>query len=342
MSLILICIAGFIAFSLSALCGGGAGLMLMPLLGFYVPAGQVPAALSIGTFTSSLSRLMVFFRQVNWAVVKVFVPSALPFVFFGAFLLKYVNPNYLELFMGLYLMGNMVFLFRRTASPAEYAGHHLLRLMVVGALAGFLSGLTGAVGLLFNRFYLNYGLKKDEIIATRAANELLLHLVKLVFYALFGLLNAEIWLIGLSIALSGILSSLFMKNLLHMLSESLFRKIGYASMVLSGFVLLIQSGKSVLQSNEGKLSSVLSRDGIEAKLQWQKANYTLEFSYDEGFVFEQVIPFTALSPEDQHYIKGLQADADEIVVEKVFEFGSSSYEAYFFKDHRFQRQIEFE
>jgi uncharacterized membrane protein YfcA len=41
-------------------------------------------------------------------------------------------------------------------------------LALIGFSAGFISGITGAVGLLFNRFYLKFGLKK-EIVATRAA-----------------------------------------------------------------------------------------------------------------------------------------------------------------------------
>lgn len=48
------------------------------------------------------------------------------------------------------------------------------KLSSIGFLAGFLSGLTGAVGLVFNKFYSHYGLSRDQVIATRAANELLL------------------------------------------------------------------------------------------------------------------------------------------------------------------------
>jgi uncharacterized membrane protein YfcA len=33
-------------------------------------------------------------------------------------------------------------------------------LAIIGFLAGFVSGITGAVGLLFNRFYLKFGLKR--------------------------------------------------------------------------------------------------------------------------------------------------------------------------------------
>lgn len=78
--LIIMLLVSFLAFSISAICGGGAGLMLLPILGKLLPIGQVPAALSIGTFTSSASRLLIFRKNVCWDVVKYFVPSALPAV----------------------------------------------------------------------------------------------------------------------------------------------------------------------------------------------------------------------------------------------------------------------
>ena len=54
-TLIIIFIVSFLAFSISAISGGGAGLMLIPILGQLLLVSQVPAALSIGTFTSSAS-----------------------------------------------------------------------------------------------------------------------------------------------------------------------------------------------------------------------------------------------------------------------------------------------
>ncbi|MEL4403043.1 hypothetical protein AAEJ42_22690, partial [Shewanella algae] len=80
-------------------------------------------------------------------------------------------------------------------------------LAVVGFFAGFISGITGAIGLLFNRFYLRYGLTKEEIVATRAANEIFLHTIKLIIYIILGLYSGNaIWL-GVAIAVASIVSS---------------------------------------------------------------------------------------------------------------------------------------
>lgn len=91
MILLIIFLCSTLAFALSAICGGGASMMLIPVLGRYLSFRQVPAALSIGTFTSSATRLWVFRKYINWKIVAYFVPPALPAVWLGAWLLKFVR-----------------------------------------------------------------------------------------------------------------------------------------------------------------------------------------------------------------------------------------------------------
>jgi uncharacterized membrane protein YfcA len=341
-TLIIIFIVSFLAFSISAICGGGAGLMLIPILGQLLPISQVPAALSIGTFTSSASRLLIFRKNICWPIVKYFVPFALPAVWLGAWLLKFVNPVYLEIAMGLFLISNLSFLFKKPKELNDTEKPKNFILALIGFSAGFLSGLTGAVGLLFNRFYLRYGLTKEEIVATRAANEIILHLVKIVLYFLFGLITMKVIYIGIVVAISAILSSWIMKWVLPKLSETSFKKIGYFAMVISGFVMLSQSGSDLLTANNGTVDIYFKNKGLESKLKWQNANYALEFTYDEGFEFEQVIPITELKDEQQKFVESKKQNADKIIIEAVYEIGSKSYEAYYFNNNKLINKIDFE
>jgi len=338
--LVIVFICSYVAFSLSAICGGGAGLMLIPVLGRILPVSQIPAAISIGTFVSSISRTILFFNKIRWDIVTWFVPAALPAVWLGAYLLKFVNPIYLEIAMGLFLTSNLFVLLKKKEKiqPTEKSG---IKLITVGFLAGFLSGLTGAVGLIFNKFYLQYGLTKEEIIATRAANELLLHLVKIILYYLFGLLSLKVLAIGFTVAFSALLSTWTMKWILPKLSELLFRKIGYAAMVFSGVLMLSQSGTKILTDNKGTLSFHPIAEGLETKLQWQQSNFSLEFEYDEGFEFEQTVPINELTASEQHFVYSQQESSDNIVVEKVYGFGKQSYEAYYFKNRKLDHKIDF-
>ena len=102
-------ILALLAFGISSLTGGGAGLMFIPVLGHMLPTAQVPAVLSVGSTISSASRMAVFFQHVDWRIVRWFVPTAIPAVWLGAWLLSRVNPLYLEFVLGLFLWPNCRF-----------------------------------------------------------------------------------------------------------------------------------------------------------------------------------------------------------------------------------------
>jgi len=334
-------LVSFLAFSLSAVCGGGASLILIPLLGNQILVSRVPAALSIGTLTGSTSRILAFSTSIRWEIVRWFVPAAIPAVWLGAWSLKFINPVYLGIILGIFLISNIPFVFRKEKQLHLVSRPKNVTLFMIGFLAGFFSGLTGAVGLLFNKFYLRYQLSKEEIVATRAANEVILHLIKIVLYSLFGLITSNVIFLGLVVAASAICSTITMKFILPRISEIFFKRLGYLAMVISGFVMLEQSGGNLLKQNSGYIVSKPVSNGLETKLKWQNSNFALEFTYDEGFELEQVIPFSELSKAQQALVDLKKADATRIVIEVVYSIGETSYEAYYYKDNNFLSKIEF-
>ncbi|UHG94753.1 sulfite exporter TauE/SafE family protein [Spirosoma oryzicola] len=328
---------GLLAFSLSAVCGGGAGLLLLPILGSLLPGAQVPAALSIGTVSSSISRIVAFWSRIRWDVVVWFVPPALPAVWLGAQLLTSINPLYLELLMGLFLMANLPLIFRSSKELDEINPLPKGYLALIGLSAGFVSGLTGAVGLLFNRFYLRYGMTKEEIVATRAANEVMLHLVKLILYASFGLLTGQALTLGAVIAVAAMLSSWGMKWVLPRLSENFFRRVGYTAMVVSGLSLFTEAAGQVVTKSSVAIDYSPLAHGMTTQLQWRNKLFSLEFEYDEGFEFEHTIPFQELPYDKQVEVTKLGQGGDHVVVEEVFEIGQHSYEAYVYRKGKLEK-----
>src|SRR6185437_10082051 len=291
---------------------------------------------------SSFSRILAFKKSIRWEIVKWFVPAAIPAVWLGAWLLKFLTPIYLELAMGLFLISNVQVLLKK---PKEL---HLVKrprnyvLVIIGFLAGFLSGLTGAVGLLFNKFYLRYELSKEEIVATRAANEIIMHLIKIILYTMLGLITVKVIWVGVVVAISALLSTWTMKSMLPKLSEFLFKKIGYGAMVLSGIVILMESGQGIMQANQANISTNEISKGLETKLQWQNANLSLELTFDEGFEVEQVIPFNELPEEEQRKVKARYKEADKTIIEAVYSFKGKTYEAYYFKNGQLINEVDFD
>lgn len=340
LEIIVLFLATIIAFWISALCGGGASLILVPVLNWLLPTSVVPFSLSVGTFASSASRIVLFKKHIRWQVFFWFVPFSIPAVVIGALIIKYLNPLYLELLVGLFLIANIPELFRKKKLiEAEEKPYPNFILAIVGFFAGFISGVTGAIGLLFNRFYLRYGLSKEEIIATRAANEIFLHTIKLILYIALGLYsNAAIGL-GVAVALASIVSSYSVKFILPYLSEFVFRRIGYGAMVLSGIFLLVDTSSNIVKQD--KISFSINQYD-ERTINWRNSNFVLEFAIDDGLEIERPINFEELPENLKVEYNTLKTTYDKILIEKVFKIASkSSYEFYCFKDSKLTK-IEFE
>ncbi|MBL7932854.1 MAG: sulfite exporter TauE/SafE family protein [Bacteroidia bacterium] len=333
-------IAAVLAFWISAICGGGASLILVPLLNWVLPGSVVPFSLTLGTFTSSASRILVFKKHIRWQVFFWFVPFSIPAVILGAWIMKDVNPLYLELIVGLFLLANIPELLRKKPEDkTEQKPYPKFVLAILGFFAGFISGITGAIGLLFNRFYLKYGLTKEEIVATRAANEIFLHAIKLVVYLLLGLYSSEaIWL-GVAIALAAVVSSYSIKFILPFFTERAFRKIGYGAMVISGAFLLIGTTNSIIKKDKIYFSK---NQYQENTINWRNSNFVLEFAIDEGLEIERPIYDEELPEHLKQEYNKLKPAYDTILLEKVFKLSSErSYEFYCFKDKKLTK-LEYE
>ncbi|MEC5395062.1 sulfite exporter TauE/SafE family protein [Bergeyella sp. RCAD1439] len=323
-----------VAFWISAICGGGASLVLIPILNLLLPASVVPFSLTIATFTSSASRIAVFKEHIQWNIFFWFVPFSIPAVLLGAYLIKYVNPIYLQLVVALFLIANIPQLFASKKKQAtEEKPYPKAVLGAVGFLAGLVSGVTGAIGLLFNRFYLKYGLSKEEIVATRAANEICLHFIKLVVYILLGLYSDAAIGLGIAIALASVVSSYSVKFILPYLSEFIFRKIGYGAMVASGVVLLVNTSDKIIKQDQIAVHTKRFGPKSETTISWRDSDFVLEYALDSGLELERPITPKELPPALFLKYKALSAHYDEIALEKVFKFEKKhSFEFYCYKN----------
>lgn len=334
-NIFLLFIGAILAFWISAICGGGASLILIPILNLIIPTSLVPFSLTVGTFTSSASRIVAFRKSVHWKIFFWFVPFSIPAVLLGAYLIKYINPIYLQLIVAVLLVSNVpqLFLNKKEQDKEEKPSPKYV-LAIIGFLAGFVSGITGAIGLLFNRFYLKYGLTKEEIIATRAANEIILHLIKLIIYIILGLYSKNALLLGITIAVASVVSAYTVKYILPFMSDFLFRKIGYGAMVISGVVLLISSSEKIINQDKVQLYTVAKGDKNETTLKWRNSDLVLEYALDDGLEIERPINPSELPENLVQKYNQLLPKYDVIHLEKVFKIGEEGYEFYCIKDKK--------
>lgn len=314
----LVFIASVLAFVISSVAGGGAGLVLVPLLRLILPVASIPGALSIGTAASSLSRIWLFRSHIRWDVVRRFVPTALPGAAVGAWLLTRFDAVYVEFLLGCFLLLNLPALFRRTPASGTDTPLPLARLPLLGSIAGLLSGFTGAVGVVFNRAYYRMGLTKDEIVATRATNEVLLHLLKIGLYAAFGLLPRSALIAGMLVATAAVLASLASRRVLSLIRESVFRRAGLVAMVASGVAMFSLSGSQIMTVHRAWVAYVAPGDEREIQLYWAGVRRAAIEREENGvLVVERVVTLGAVPPAVRAVIPTIAKPGEIVMIEEV-------------------------
>lgn len=285
---LLVFLAAFLAFTISALCGGGAGLALMPLLALVVTINNVPAALAIGTASSAATRAVLFRRDIRWDLVRWFLPAAVPSTILGVWLLSIAQPIWLEFLLGLFLTANLTMLFRKQKRRVPKMPGRVV-IFAIGGVAGLISGFTGAVGVVFNGFYLRSGLSKAELVATRGANEVLLHVLKIGLYAFFGLLGADALRAGIVIATAAVLASLAARSVLHLLSEPLFRRVNYAVMGVAGIAMMASAGSVLAARYDVAWGGKLDAGIVEARISMGQRALSFEWKSGGGPEIERTV-----------------------------------------------------
>ncbi|MGY6559809.1 MAG: sulfite exporter TauE/SafE family protein [Nitritalea sp.] len=234
--LLFVLLGAFVVFILSTLTGGGASLLLMPLVAVVVGVKAVAPVMAISIGMSSTSKVLFFWRDIDWKLFAWLFPSTIIGSILGASLFASLSADFLQVLIGLLLIST-VFQFNQKEKKPRFqikAWHFA----PMGLVVSFLSGLIGGVGPLMNSAYLNYGISKESLLGTRSANAIVLHITKIISYAYFGYVTGEVITYGLMIGVSSILAVYVGKKILARMSDLFFRKIVVASMVLSGVLML--------------------------------------------------------------------------------------------------------
>lgn len=236
MQIILVLIGAFIIFILSTLTGGGASLLLMPLVALVVGVKAVAPVMAISIGMSSTSKVFFFWKYIDWKLFVWLFPSTIIGSLIGARMFAFLSADFLQILIGLLLVST-VFQYNRTEKRSGFkvkAWHFA----PMGLIVAFLSGLIGGVGPLMNSAYLNYGISKESLLGTRSANAIILHLTKILSYAYYGYVTGEVLKFGILIGVSSMIAVYFGKLILAKISELFFRKIVVISMVVSGVLML--------------------------------------------------------------------------------------------------------
>lgn len=235
--LALLVFVGTITFSLSTMAGGGGAIMLVPFLNATIGANHTAPVLNLGTFLGRPARLLIFWKHIHWEVCWYYVPSALVGAWIGSWLFSQFRVEWLQILAGLFLIST-IFQYRFGKRDKSFP-MKLEYFIPLGFLISIFGTIIGALGPILNPFYLNLGLDKEDLIATKAANSFFLGIAQIGSYAFFGLLKEEYWIYGIALGIGATFGNIIGKRFLSRMKSITFRRLLIALMVVSGILLIV-------------------------------------------------------------------------------------------------------
>lgn len=224
---------------MSGVAGFGGGVIIFPVLVWvYGPEVAVPVV-ALFQLIGTATRFWLTRDSINWKVVAWFAAGSTPFAILGSFLFIAADTDLLIRIMG----GGMIVIVVLTQLPwAKRVRMTLWGFLPLGGASGFLAAVMGIPGPFAPVFYIAYGLKPREYMATFSLGMFLIQVPKLAVYGAGGELITPL-VVGLGLALGVVAfgGAYFGARLLRRIPDKVFA-IGVNAVVFAFGVLFLVAG----------------------------------------------------------------------------------------------------
>jgi uncharacterized protein len=236
LTLLLLLLLGLLAGTIGGIVGFGSSVMLMPaLVLMYGPRTAVPI-MAVTALMANLSRVVVWWREVDWRACAAYSVTAIPAAALGARTLVTIPPRLADGVLGAFFI-LMIPVRRWMMNRKLRVG--LPHLAVAGAFIGYATGIVVSTGPINTPFFLAYGLVKGAFIGTEALGSLTMYAAKAVTFRSFGALPNETIVQGLIIGSSLMAGSVVAKRFVLHLPPERFYLMMEAVLLFSGITMLV-------------------------------------------------------------------------------------------------------
>jgi uncharacterized protein len=209
--------------------------MLMPVLVIAFGPREAVPIMAIGAIMTNLSRILVWWRDVDWRACFAYSITGVPAAVLGARTLLVLPPGIVDVALGAFFIA-MVPL-RRLIAAHDFR-LNLWHLAIVGAPVGFVTGIVATTGPITVPVFLAYGLVKGAFLATEAAGSLAIYVSKAVTFRTLGALPLDALARGLITGSSLMAGTFLAKRVVLKLPAERFRMLMDGLLLASGAALL--------------------------------------------------------------------------------------------------------
>ncbi|MFD2727465.1 sulfite exporter TauE/SafE family protein [Hyunsoonleella rubra] len=215
--------------------GFGSSVFFVPLGNFYFDFQSVLGLTAIFHLSSNLSKIFLFKKGLDKKLLlSIGVPSVI-FVIIGGFLSKILDSTFLEIFLGIFLVGfSLLFLIKRRLiiSPTNKNA------IIGGSFSGFSAGLLGTGGAIRGLTMASFNLEKSVFIATSAFIDFLIDFSRTFVYYNNGYIhNHDLKYVPFLLVI-GVAGSFIGKKILNYIPQNKFRRLSLFFILVIGIITM--------------------------------------------------------------------------------------------------------
>lgn len=196
--LALACLVALAASTLGGLSGFGTGLVLPVFLVPVVGVVDVIPVMAVAMLLNNGSRVIAFWREVQWVHVWRMLALGLPACVAGAYSYTLLSARWVALLLGGFLLlsvplRRLLRRAQRSISPAAELG--------AGGVFGFVNGGLTGTGVILISILMSVGVAGSALVATDAVVSVIMGLAKVVLFGSLATLDVELARVGLLVGL---------------------------------------------------------------------------------------------------------------------------------------------
>ena len=215
--------------------GFGSSVFFVPLANFYFDFYSVLGLTAIFHLSSNLSKIVLFKKGLDKRLLwSIGIPSVV-FVIVGGVLSKVLNSYFLEIFLGVFLVGfSLLFLIK---SKLEI-NPNTKNAVIGGSFSGFSAGLLGTGGAIRGLTMAAFNLEKSVFIATSAFIDFMIDATRTVVYYNNGYIHQHDLKYVPFLLVIGVVGTFIGKKILVHIPQSKFRRLSLFFILLIGIVTM--------------------------------------------------------------------------------------------------------
>lgn len=230
---IIIPIVTFFTALLTGVVGMGGGLILLLIMAEFLPFAVLIPVHGINQLVQHFTRAAVSIPNIDRKIALQFGMGAIVGAAIGSQFVMSVTEEIFKILLGCFVLSCLIvpkLNIKFPKLPGEWP--------IIGAFTSCVGLFIGNTGVFMSPFYLNRGLKKEQLVATKSACQVAVHSTKILTFVVLGFTIGPYLLLVTLMAVASFAGSYMSKKVLGKISEELFLKMFQITIVLLALRLI--------------------------------------------------------------------------------------------------------